>query len=58
MQFQVKGQDYFLAFAEEERRWFLFAQVGQGIQRIPVYVDAPKQERNGVALKSSTNLSS
>ena len=45
MQFQVKGKEYFLAFVEDERRWFLFSQVGQGIERIPVYVDAPKQER-------------
>jgi hypothetical protein len=41
----VKGKEYFLAFLEEERRWYLFSQVGQGVQRIPVYVDAPKQER-------------
>jgi len=58
MQFQVKGQEYFLAFAEEERRWFLFAQVGQGIQRIPVYMDGGKQERSASSLKSSTKLSS
>jgi hypothetical protein len=41
----VKGKEYFLAFVEDERRWFLFSQIEQGIHRIPVYVDAPKQQR-------------
>jgi hypothetical protein len=46
MQFQVKGQEYFLAFVEDERRWYLFSPSSQqGLQRIPVYVDAPKFER-------------
>ena len=40
MQFQVKGKDYFLAFVEEEARWYIFAPTAQSIQRIPVYVDA------------------
>jgi len=45
MNFQVKGQEYFLAFVEDERRWYVFAPIGQGVQRIPVYVDGPGSER-------------
>jgi hypothetical protein len=45
MNFQVKGQEYFLAFVEDERRWFVFAPTAQGVQRIPVYVDAPGPQR-------------
>jgi hypothetical protein len=42
LQFQVNGQEYFLAFVEDERRWYLFAPGAEGVQRIPVYVDAAK----------------
>lgn len=42
MQFQINGQEYFLAFVEDERRWYLFAPKPDGVQRIPVYVDAVK----------------
>ncbi len=45
MNFHVKGQEYFLAFVEDERRWFVFAPTAQGVQRIPVYVDAPASQR-------------
>jgi hypothetical protein len=41
LQFEVKGQTYFLAFVSEERRWYLFAPNPQAVLRIPVYVDAP-----------------
>ena len=40
MQFQVNGKDYFLAFVEDEGRWYVFAPTAQSIQRIPVYMDA------------------
>ena len=40
MQFEVKEKQYFLAFVEEERRWYLFSPAGEGVQRIPVYMDA------------------
>ena len=40
MQFQVNGKDYFLAFVEDEARWYIFAPTAQAIHRIPVYVDA------------------
>ena len=39
MQFQVKGQDYFLEYIDEEHSWFVFTQAGDGLERIPVYVD-------------------
>jgi hypothetical protein len=41
LQFEVNGQTYFLAFVEEERRWYVFAPTVAGVRRIPVYVDAP-----------------
>jgi len=46
LRFQVKGQEYFLAFVEDERQWFVFAPTPQGMHRIPVYVDAVKYSRN------------
>jgi len=48
LQFEVNGQAYFLNFAEDEGRWYVFAQTLTGVNRIPVYVDAPKYERIGV----------
>ncbi len=47
LQFQIKGQDYFLAFVEQEKRWYVFAPTPAGVHRIPVYVDAPVYERVG-----------
>ncbi len=47
MQFEVNGEDYFLNFVEDERRWFVFAPSPTGLQRIPVYVDVPDYERIG-----------
>ena len=44
MQFQVNGKEYFLAFVEDERRWYVFAPTAQSIERIPIYVDAPISE--------------
>jgi hypothetical protein len=41
LQFEVNGQTYFLAFVEDERRWYVFAPGAGGLRRIPVYVDAP-----------------
>jgi hypothetical protein len=32
---------YFLGFVEDERRWYVFAPTASGLNRIPVYVDAP-----------------
>jgi hypothetical protein len=57
LQFRIKGQDYFLAFVEQEKRWDLFAPTPQGVRRIPVYVDAVKYERPGI-FESETHLSS
>ena len=41
MEFEVNGQTYFLAFVEDERRWYVFAPTAAGVHRIPVYVDGP-----------------
>jgi hypothetical protein len=41
LEFEVKGQKYFLAFVEEDRRWYVFAPTASGLNRIAVYVDAP-----------------
>jgi hypothetical protein len=41
LQFEVNGKQYFLAFVEDERRWYVFSPTPQGMHRIPVYVDAP-----------------
>ena len=57
MNFQVKGQEYFLAFVEDERSWCVFAPTAQGVRRIPVYVDAIKYENPGM-LKSETRAKS
>jgi hypothetical protein len=48
LQFEANGQTYFLNFEEDEGRWYVFAQTLTGVNRIPVYVDAPKYERIGV----------
>jgi len=45
VQFQVKEQEYFLTFAEEEGRFYLLQPTGTGLQKIPVYVDAAKWQR-------------
>ena len=57
LQFKIKDQDYFLAFVEQEKRWFIFAPTAQGVHRIPVYVDAVKYEKPGT-LGAETSLSS
>jgi hypothetical protein len=35
LQFRIKGQDYFLAFVEQEKRWYLLAPTPTGVHRIP-----------------------
>ena len=57
LQFKVKGQDYFLAFVEQERRWYVFAPTAQGVHRIPVYVDVEKYDRAGTLGNQTTLLS-
>ena len=57
LQFRIKDQDYFLAFVEQEKRWYVIAPTPEGVRRIPVYVDAVKYEKPG-ALKTETHLSS
>jgi hypothetical protein len=58
LQFQIKGQEYFLAFVEDERKWYLFSPTAQGVQRIPVYVDAAKWERLPLRDEKPQKLSS
>jgi hypothetical protein len=57
LQFKIKHQDYFLAFVEQERRWYVFAPTAQGVHRIPVHVDAAKYG-NPAVLGNETTLSS
>jgi len=57
VQFNIKGKDYFLAFVEQEKRWYVFSPTAQGVHRIPVYVDAVKYEKPGI-LETETHLSS
>ncbi len=57
MQFTVNGQDYFLTFVEDEKRWCVFVPSGQGMRRIPVYLDGAKYERIA-ALERNTGLPS
>jgi len=57
LQFHIKGQDYFLAFVEQEKRWYVFSPTPEGVRRIPVYVDAVKYEKLGI-LETETTLSS
>jgi len=45
VRFEVKGQEYFLAFVEQEKRFYVFAPTPTGMHRIPVYVDAVKWNR-------------
>ena len=56
-QFQVKGQEYFLEYIDEEHSWFVFTQSGDGLQRIPVYVDSKKQDRAARKYKGTPKLS-
>jgi hypothetical protein len=57
LQFKIKDQDYFLAFVEQEKRWYVFAPTTEGVHRIPVYVDAAKHEKPGI-VGIETHLSS
>ena len=47
VQFQIKEQEYFLTFAEDDERLYLLQPTATGLQRIPVYVDAAEWERVG-----------
>ena len=57
LQFKIKDQDYFLAFVEQEKRWYVFAPTSEGVNRIPVYIDAAKYKQPGI-LETETSLSS
>jgi hypothetical protein len=53
VQFKVKDQEYFLAFVEDEKRWYVFAPSPTEMQRMPVYVDVVSWERTGSFGKSA-----
>jgi hypothetical protein len=56
LQFEVNGQNYFLAFVEDERRWYVFLNTATGINRIPVYVDAPATGKIVLAEKTKPTI--
>jgi hypothetical protein len=56
LQFEVNGQVYFLNFVDDEGRWYVFAPTATGVNRIPVYVDAPKYDRIGVLQKERSKI--
>jgi len=56
LRFEVNGREYFLAFLEDERRWFLFSANQKGVERIPVYMDSAKYE--GFAADSTARTGS
>jgi hypothetical protein len=45
LRFEVKGQEYFLAFVELENQYYVFAPTATGLERMPVYVDAVKWKK-------------
>ena len=47
MQFQIKGQEFFLTFAEDEKTLYVVTPTEDGVHKIPVYVDVEKWERIG-----------
>jgi hypothetical protein len=51
LQFEVNGQDYFLNFVQDQRRWFVLVPRETGVTRIPVYVDVENYERTGLSEK-------
>ncbi len=57
MQFEVNGQNYFLAFVEEERRWYVFAPTPAGVRRIAVYIDAPEASKIVLAEEGKPTIS-
>ena len=56
MQFKVNDREYFLAFVEDEKKWFVFSPSQEGMERLPVYVDAVNWERPGGLEKSAGNV--
>ena len=56
MRFEVKGQEYFLAFVEQENRYYLFAPTADGMQKMPVYVDAVKWDRSAILKAGAQNV--
>ncbi len=51
MDFQVNGETYFLSLAEDERRWLVFLETGNGTRRLPVYEDVLEFKRFAVVVE-------
>ena len=50
MQFEVLGQQYFLKYLDDEKRWFLFRPSPNGIEQIPVEEDSAQPLFGGVII--------
>ena len=42
LKFELYGQMFFVNFVPEEGRWYCYAPTSQGVQRIPVAMDAAR----------------
>ena len=51
MQFEVKGQSYFLNYLDDEERWILLRPSFAGIQEIPVEEDSAQPLFGGVMIQ-------
>lgn len=51
MQFEVKGQSYFLNYLDDEGRWILLRPSSAGIQEIPVEEDSAQPLFGGVMIQ-------
>jgi hypothetical protein len=49
LNFEVNGQMFFVNFVPEEGRWYCYAPTPNGVQRIPVAMDAAPFENFTVA---------
>jgi hypothetical protein len=50
LRFEVNGQMFFVNFVSEEGRWFCFAPTAEGMQKIPVSMDASPFEAFAVPM--------
>ena len=55
MRFEIKGKEYFLAFVEDEKKWFVFSPSNEGLQRLPVYIDVKSYDRGNGFEKTAGN---
>jgi hypothetical protein len=50
LRFEVNGQIFFVNFVPEEGRWYCYAPLAHGIQRIPVSMDTAPFEAFAVPM--------